>query len=59
MPGNGYTAKVRVREKYHIVGFISSGTYGRVYKAEAKDRELYAQNTDGTYAPREMFAIKK
>jgi hypothetical protein len=59
MPGNGYTAKVRVREKYHIVGFISSGTYGRVYKAEAKDRELYAQNADGKYPPREMFAIKK
>jgi hypothetical protein len=59
MPGNGYTAKVRVREKYHIVGFISSGTYGRVYKAEAKDRELYAQSTDGTYPHRELCAIKK
>jgi hypothetical protein len=59
MPGNGYTAKVRVREKYHIVGFISSGTYGRVYKAEAKDRELFAQNSDGTYPHRELFAIKK
>lgn len=35
--GSGYTSKVRVRDKYHIVGFISSGTYGRVYKAVAKD----------------------
>jgi cyclin-dependent kinase 8/11 len=59
MPGNGYTAKVHVLEKYNIVGFISSGTYGRVYKAEAKDQKLYAQNTDGTYLQRELFAIKK
>jgi cyclin-dependent kinase 8/11 len=36
-PISGYTSKVRVREKYHIVGFISSGTYGRVYKAVGKD----------------------
>ena len=28
-----YTSKTRVHEKYQIVGFISSGTYGRVYKA--------------------------
>lgn len=28
-----YTSKTRVHEKYKIVGFISSGTYGRVYKA--------------------------
>lgn len=35
--GTGYTSKVRVRDKYHIVGFISSGTYGRVYKAIGKD----------------------
>lgn len=59
MPSNGYTAKVKVQEKYNIVGFISSGTYGRVYKAEAKDQKLYAQNTDGTYPQRELFAIKK
>ena len=59
MPGNGYTAKFRVREKYHIVGFISSGTYGRVYKAEARDRDVYAPNSDGTQPQRELFAIKK
>lgn len=35
-PG-GYTSKVRVRDRYHIVGFISSGTYGRVYKAIGKN----------------------
>ncbi|KAH8695013.1 putative cyclin-dependent protein kinase Ssn3 [Talaromyces proteolyticus] len=36
-PGSGYTSKVHVRERYHIVGFISSGTYGRVYKAIGKN----------------------
>jgi hypothetical protein len=35
-PG-GYTSKIRVRDRYHIVGFISSGTYGRVYKAVGKN----------------------
>lgn len=33
----GYTSKVRVHEKYKVVGFISSGTYGRVYKAVGRD----------------------
>ena len=30
------TERVRVDAKYQILGFISSGTYGRVYKAKAK-----------------------
>ncbi len=30
---NGYTSKVRILDRYEVVGFISSGTYGRVYKA--------------------------
>ncbi|KAI1842051.1 hypothetical protein JX265_013594 [Neoarthrinium moseri] len=29
----GYQSKVRVIDKYKVIGFISSGTYGRVYKA--------------------------
>ncbi|CAN9345851.1 unnamed protein product [Alternaria alternata] len=33
----GYNNKKRVTERYKIVGFISSGTYGRVYKAEGKN----------------------
>jgi cyclin-dependent kinase 8/11 len=28
-----------VASKYHILGFISSGTYGRVYKAQSRDDE--------------------
>ncbi|KAK4224685.1 Serine/threonine-protein kinase SSN3 [Podospora fimiseda] len=28
-----YQSKVRVTDKYKVIGFISSGTYGRVYKA--------------------------
>jgi len=33
-----------VLSKYTILGFISSGTYGRVYKAQSRDDEgrLYA-----------------
>lgn len=33
-----------VNSKYNIVGFISSGTYGRVYKALSREEEgsLYA-----------------
>ena len=30
---SGYKSKVRVSDRYKVVGFISSGTYGRVYKA--------------------------
>ncbi|KAH8671678.1 kinase-like domain-containing protein [Xylariales sp. PMI_506] len=30
---SGYQSKVRVMDKYKVIGFISSGTYGRVYKA--------------------------
>ncbi|KAL2758625.1 hypothetical protein ACRALDRAFT_2040759 [Sodiomyces alcalophilus JCM 7366] len=43
----GYQPKVRVAERYKVVGFISSGTYGRVYKA------LGRQGQPGE------FAIKK
>ncbi|KAF7714492.1 Cyclin-dependent kinase [Penicillium ucsense] len=43
----GYTTKVRVRDRYRIVGFISSGTYGRVYKAT------------GQHGKEGVFAIKK
>ncbi|KAI7823139.1 kinase-like domain-containing protein [Kickxella alabastrina] len=29
--------RVRIRTKYEIIGFISSGTYGRVYKARPRE----------------------
>ena len=32
-------ARKRVTDKYLILGFISSGTYGRVYKAQSKDAD--------------------
>ncbi|CAK7212700.1 cyclin-dependent protein kinase [Sporothrix curviconia] len=32
----GYQSKVHVTGKYRIIGFISSGTYGRVYKAVSR-----------------------
>lgn len=40
--------KIRIFEKYEILGFISSGTYGRVYKAVLRN------STNAT-----IFAIKK
>lgn len=43
-----YRSKVRVLDRYQIIGFISSGTYGRVYKARSK----FPGNT-------KEFAIKK
>lgn len=36
----GYQSKVRVLDRYQIVGFISSGTYGRVYKAKGRQGQL-------------------
>jgi len=35
-----YQPKVRVTDKYKVVGFISSGTYGRVYKALGRGNKL-------------------
>ncbi|RDL38933.1 Kinase-like protein [Venustampulla echinocandica] len=46
-PNVGYQSKVRVIDRYKVIGFISSGTYGRVYKAVGR------QNQTGE------FAIKK
>jgi cyclin-dependent kinase 8/11 len=40
-----------VNSKYFILGFISSGTYGRVYKAQAR--------VDGGGGGGGLFAIKK
>jgi cyclin-dependent kinase 8/11 len=36
MPMEGYTSKRKISDHYKIVGFISSGTYGKVYKATGK-----------------------
>lgn len=36
-PNAGYQSKVRVIDRYKVIGFISSGTYGRVYKAVGRD----------------------
>lgn len=30
----GFIARRRVQDRYQVTGFISSGTYGRVYKAK-------------------------
>ena len=36
-PSIGYQSKVRVVDRYKVIGFISSGTYGRVYKAVGRN----------------------
>ncbi|KAK8209625.1 cyclin-dependent protein kinase-like protein Ssn3 [Phyllosticta capitalensis] len=46
LPG-GYSSKKRVQERYKILGFISSGTYGRVFKAQSRTGQVG------------LFAIKK
>ncbi|KAL8945814.1 MAG: hypothetical protein Q9222_007698 [Ikaeria aurantiellina] len=33
MPSSVYKSKIGIEDRYQIVGFISSGTYGRVFKA--------------------------
>ncbi|KAH7325728.1 kinase-like domain-containing protein [Stachybotrys elegans] len=48
-----YQPKARVTERYRIVGFISSGTYGRVYKAVSR-----GPGADGR-PPGSEVAIKK
>jgi len=37
---SSYTSKKSVRDRYKIIGFISSGTYGRVYKAVGKNGQI-------------------
>ncbi|KAL3418032.1 serine/threonine-protein kinase SSN3 [Phlyctema vagabunda] len=36
----GYQSKVRVVDRYKVIGFISSGTYGRVYKAVGRHGQV-------------------
>ncbi|CAG8514784.1 9300_t:CDS:2 [Diversispora eburnea] len=50
--------RTRIEEKYEILGFISSGTYGRVYKAKARKKENKNSSSDEeTKSP--VYAIKK
>jgi cyclin-dependent kinase 8/11 len=62
MNGTPYAPQRHINDHYKIVGFISSGTYGRVYKAEAKipnnaQANNPARHPDGRII--EAFAIKK
>lgn len=60
MVSTAYTSKVKVRENYQIVGFISSGTYGRVYKAVGRNKPGDATSpTSPSSTAHEVFAIKK
>ncbi len=67
MSGTPYTPQRHINDNYDIVGFISSGTYGRVYKAIAKRPATTSQPAQptaiikhpSTGKPIEAFAIKK
>jgi cyclin-dependent kinase 8/11 len=37
MAGGIGKGKPKIQDKYQILGFISSGTYGMVYKAKGKE----------------------
>ena len=50
-----YTSKVRIHEKYRWVGFISSGTYGRVYKAVSR-KGLPGEFAIKKYEPRRLIS---
>ncbi|GBB97559.1 hypothetical protein RclHR1_03000002 [Rhizophagus clarus] len=47
--------RIRVEDKYQVIGFISSGTYGRVYKARAKKTIKSADGEEKEL----IYAIKK
>lgn len=63
MNGTPYAPRRHINDHYDIVGFISSGTYGRVYKAVCKrtpgssQPSSQAKHPDGRTI--EAFAIKK
>src|SRR5690606_14246259 len=57
MPPPTYHSKVKLHQKYHIIGFISSGTYGRVFKARSRLPE--SSSNSSTATPVREFAIKK
>jgi cyclin-dependent kinase 8/11 len=57
--GSSYTSKVKISQKYNIIGFISSGTYGRVYKAVQRNPQGDTQSPTTPDGKKELFAIKK
>jgi len=60
MSSMGYTSQRRINDNYDVVGFISSGTYGRVYKARNKSgRGAHPVLSRNSGNPIEAFAIKK
>jgi len=51
----GLPPKPRLQDRYQYIGFISSGTYGRVYKAVG----VGDGNAGGTGETGPVYAIKK
>ncbi len=40
MQSGSYSSRKHVYDRYQVIGFISSGTYGRVYKARGKQGQV-------------------
>lgn len=59
MNATSYAPQRHINDHYDIVGFISSGTYGRVYKAVLKRSISQIPKHPTTNKPIEAFAIKK
>lgn len=60
MSTSAYGNQRHINDNYDVVGFISSGTYGRVYKAKSKGGRTappVLNQTTGRII--EAFAIKK
>jgi hypothetical protein len=53
--GSGHLKK-RIYDRYKIIGFISSGTYGRVYKAQGRNAQI-AEFAIKKYASAEVMSI--
>lgn len=52
MPWEGYKNKNTIQDRYKIIGFISSGTYGKVYKAVGRNGQ------SGEFAIKKYVPIK-
>ncbi|KAL1303972.1 hypothetical protein AAFC00_000419 [Neodothiora populina] len=59
MASSTYGTPRHISDYYDVVGFISSGTYGRVYKAKGKGKNAQPVVNQTTGRVIEAFAIKK
>lgn len=54
--------RIAIQDQYHILGFISSGTYGKVYKAQLRvprERQKLSSDDGADFDTSAVVAIKK